>query len=204
MITIYKSFTRSHLDYGEIIYDQTFNESFHERIESIQCNSAIAITGAMTGSIEKLYQELGLESLRPGRWLRKLCVFYKIYKNKSPSYLYNLIPDRMKFYSARHSQHSQIDNISNIKTRSNSYGNFFFPSTITEWKKLDLDIRNSDSLNVFNLSLLKFVRSVANSVFEINNPCGLKLLRRLRLGLSHLCYHKFRHNFQDFINPICV
>ena len=106
----------------------------------------------------------------------------------------------MNFYSTRS---SQIDNISNIKTRSNFFRNSFFPSTITEWNKLDRDIRNGDSLNVFKLSLLKFVRPVANSVFEINNPYGLKLLTRLRLGLSHLCYHKFRHNFQDFINPIC-
>ena len=25
----------------------------------------------------------------------------------------------------------------------------------------------------------------------------------MRLGLSHLADHKFRHNFQDCINPIC-
>ena len=115
--------------------------------------------------------------------------------------MYNLIPDRVKFYSTRS---SQIDNISNLKTRSNFFRNSFFPSTITEWNKLDRDIRNSDSLNVFKLSLLKFVRPVANSVFELNNPYGLKLLTRLRLGLSHLRYHKFRHNFQVFINPMCV
>ena len=148
------------------------------------------MTGAIRGtSSEKLYQELGLESLRSRRWLRKLCLFYKIYKNKSPSYLYDLIPDRVKFYSTRS---SQIDNISNIKTRSNFFRNSFFSSTITEWNKLDCDIRNSDSLNIFKLSLLKFVRPVANSVFDINNPYGLKLLIRLRLGLSHLRYHKFR------------
>ena len=77
-------------------------------------------------------------------------------------------------------------------SRSNFFRNSFFPSAITEWNKLDRDIRNSDSLNVFKLSLLKFVRPVANSVFEINNPYGLKLLTRLRLGLSYLRYHKFR------------
>ena len=55
LITIYKSFARPHL--GDIIYDQTFNESFHQRIESIQYNAAIAITGAISGtSSEKLYQ----------------------------------------------------------------------------------------------------------------------------------------------------
>ena len=62
----------------------------------------------------------------------------------------------------------------------------------------------SDSLNVFKLSLLKFVRPVANSVFDINNLYGLKLLTRLRLGFSHLRYHKFRHNFQGCINPLCA
>ena len=68
LITIYKSFARPHLDYGDIIYDQTFNESFHQRIESIKHNAAIAITGAIRGtSSEKFYEELGLESLRSGR-----------------------------------------------------------------------------------------------------------------------------------------
>ena len=30
-----------------------------------------------------------------------------------------------------------------------------------------------------------------------------KWLTRLRLGLSHLHEHKFKHNFQDTINPFC-
>ena len=72
------------------------------------------------------------------------------------------------------------------------------------WNKLDRDIHNNNFFNVFKFSLLKFVRPVANSAFEINNPYSLKLLTRLRLGLSHLRYHKFRHNFQDCINAICV
>ena len=109
LITIYKSFARPHLD--------------HQRIESIQYNAAIAINGAISGSAKKLYQELVLESLRSRRWLWKLFLFCKKYKNKLPPYLYNLIPDRMKFYSLRS---SQID-ISNIKTRSKFFRNSFFP-----------------------------------------------------------------------------
>ena len=35
LITIYNFFARPHLDYSDIIYDQTFNESFNQRIESI-------------------------------------------------------------------------------------------------------------------------------------------------------------------------
>ena len=45
-VTIYKSFIRSHLDYGDIICNEAYNDSFHRKIESIQYNTALAITGA--------------------------------------------------------------------------------------------------------------------------------------------------------------
>ena len=45
LLTIYKCFVRTHLDYGDIIYDQAFNNSFHQNIESLQYNAALAITG---------------------------------------------------------------------------------------------------------------------------------------------------------------
>ena len=31
----------------------------------------------------------------------------------------------------------------------------------------------------------------------------IPLLTRLRLGFSHLNKHKFRHNFYDFLHPLC-
>ena len=62
--TIYKCFVRTHLDYADIIYDQAFSNSFHPKIESVQYNTTLAITGATRGtSREKIYQELGLEFL---------------------------------------------------------------------------------------------------------------------------------------------
>ena len=42
-----------------------------------------------------------------------------------------------------------------------------------------------------------------NSLFSIHNPVGVKLLTRLRLQLSHLNEHKFRHGFEDTISPMC-
>ena len=35
LLTIYKSYIRPQLDYGDIIYDQTYNTSFHQRLESL-------------------------------------------------------------------------------------------------------------------------------------------------------------------------
>ena len=61
LLTIYKSFFRPHLDYGDVIYDRAFKESFQNKLESVQYNAALATTGAISGSSrEKLYQELGL------------------------------------------------------------------------------------------------------------------------------------------------
>ena len=51
---------------------------------------------------------------------------------------------------------------------------------------------------------MEFIRPSPNSIFDIYNPYGIKLLTRLRLGLSHLNEHKFKHGFNDTINPICI
>ena len=50
---------------------------------------------------------------------------------------------------------------------------------------------------------MKTGRPMQNSVYNIHDPVGMKYLTRLRLGLSHLNEHKFRHNFQDHLNPLC-
>ena len=65
LITIYKAFLRPLIDYGDVIYDQPQNESFCEKLESVQYKFALAITGAIQrSSREKIYQGLGLESLK--------------------------------------------------------------------------------------------------------------------------------------------
>ena len=51
--------------------------------------------------------------------------------------------------------------------------------------------------------LLKFIRTILNSVFGLADIYGIKLLTRLHVGLSHRREHTFRHNFQDTINPLC-
>ena len=44
LVTLYKSFIRSILEYADVIYDQPSNISFSDKIESIQYNAALAIT----------------------------------------------------------------------------------------------------------------------------------------------------------------
>ena len=64
---------QTYLDPGDIIYDWAFKESCYENLESIQCNASIAITGVIRDTtFEKLFQELGLESLKQWHHLKNL------------------------------------------------------------------------------------------------------------------------------------
>ena len=196
MITIFKSFIWPLLDYGDIIYDWAYNISFHQNIESIQYNAVLAITGAVRGTF---YQELGFEFLQQRRWYRNFCCLFKIINNQSRRYLFQLIPSLNTRYFSQNSE-----NIPQLWTKHDFFRNFLFPSTIKEWNNLDLQIRKPKSISIFKSNILKFIRAKPNNIYYCHNPKGIKLLTRLRLGLSHLREHKFKHNFQDCLNPICL
>ena len=116
----------------------------------------------------------------------------------SPKYLSDIIPSTTRRYSSRNA-----NNIPLVRVNNSYFMNTFFPSTITEWNTIDLSIRNSASLNVFEGRSLQFVRPLENSVFTCHNPIGIKYLTRLRIEFSHLCYHKFKHGFLDTVDPLC-
>ena len=40
--------------------------------------------------------------------------------------------------------------------------------------------------------------------YYCDNPKGIYILTRLRFSFSHLREHKFKHNFQDCFNPLCL
>ena len=73
-----------------------------------------------------------------------------------------------------------------------------------EWNKLSREVRNSENIRIFKKGLLEFIRPLPNSIFDIYYPFDVKLVTRLRLGLSHLKEHKFKHGFNDTINPIFI
>ena len=103
LLTICKKFLRPLIDCEGIIYDQPHNTSFCETLESAQYKAALAITGAIQGtSHEKIFQELGLESLKSRRRFIRLCCMFKIMKNdEAPNYLISFIPKREQTFNTR-------------------------------------------------------------------------------------------------------
>ena len=76
----------------------------------------------------------------------------------------------------------------------------FFPFTLNDSFNLDLNIRNSESISLFKNRLLSFIHPGQRSIYNIFDPRDLKFLIDLRLGLSHLNEHRFRHKFQSDFN----
>ena len=134
-------FIRPYLDYGDVIYEQPYKESFNQKLES----AAVAIAGAIRGtSRQKLCQELGLESLQKQPWYRKLFYFFKIFKGQSPDYLSKILPGIRRAYNT-----INVDYIPYFNTKHNLFGNSFSPSTLIGWNNLDINIRNSESYATF-------------------------------------------------------
>ena len=100
---MYKALVRSHLDYCDVIYHipsithqpplgRTLS-FLMEKVEKVQYQAALAITGAWQGSSRsKIYDELGWETLSDRRKYRRVLQIHKIINNNTISYLNEKLP----------------------------------------------------------------------------------------------------------------
>ena len=173
-----------------------------EKLESVQHSTALAVTGTWRGtSRDKLYTELAWESLSSRRWSRRLTLFYKFINNLSPEYKVDPIPP---LHQSQYHLRDQ-DVIWRLRARTDKFKSSFYPNCLSEWNKLEPELSLTPSVAAFKKKLLSIIRPPPNakSVFGIYDPKGLSYLIQLRVGLSKLNFHKFKHNFRDTINPMC-
>ena len=152
------------------------------------------MSGALRGtSREKLYAELGWKSLSLRMWSKCLTLFFKIANNLIPDYARDAIPQNQQFhYSLR-----KLDVIGQIRARSEKFKASFYPHCLSEWSKLKPEIKLAPSVLVFKRKLLSVIRSLGKPFYGIHDPKGLSFLTQMRVGLSKLNYHNFKHNFRN-------
>ena len=126
-------------------------------------------------------------------------MFYKFVNNLSPEYTVDPIPP---LHQSQYRLRNQ-DVIGQLKARTEKFKSSFYPNCLSEWNKLEPELRHAPSVAVFKKKLLSIIRPPAKSVFGIHDPKGLSYLTQLRVGLSKLNFHKFKHNFRDTVNPMC-
>ena len=199
---------RPHLDYCDVIFhipiltndfDSSMSLNFSMGIlERTQYQAALAITGTWKGTNRnKIYEELGLETLDHRRYFHQLVLIYKIVNALTPLYLKDPIPLRNRF------SHRLPSYIPTMPYRTDRYLKSFFPNSIKSWNNLDLNVRNAPSLAIFKKRLINLIRPPKKEIFNITNRKGLQWIFQLRVGLSDLKKHKSNHNFKDITDDSC-
>ena len=208
---IFKMYVRPHLDYCDIIYhipaiSNVFNSSLTlnyqmDMLERTQYQAALAVSGTWKGTNrDKIYEELGWETLDQRRFFRRLTQFYKIMSNLTPDYLKLPIPPLMNhLFGYRFS-----NVIRTIACRTERYRNSFYPNTVVSWNDIGPELREARSISIFKNNILKIIRPTKKSTFGIHNPKGIGWIFQIRVGLSPLKSHKMRHNFQDTPDDKCI
>ena len=203
---MYKALVRPHLDYCDIIYHippknnpppqlSTF-DSLMEKLERVQYQAALAVTGAWHGSnCAKLNEELGWETLSDRRLCRRVLQIHKIMNNKTPSYLKEKLPPKHRPFL--------VNVFRRIKCRTDRYMNSFFLHAITSWNIFISHFDDFPSVDSLKQHILSLIRPKNKCFFGIHDPIGLRHLFQLRLSLSPLRSHKFHHNFIDTPSDIC-
>ena len=115
---------------------------------------------------------------------------YKIKDYGLLGYLFKSILLDTPSYNTRFSE-----NITTYHYRTDTLKNAFFPWTIVEWEKLDLQFLKA-TYKVFRNHMLKSIQPLSKPIYNIHNP--------LRLGLSHLNKHRFNHSFERCIKTLCA
>jgi len=193
----YKLYIRPHLDYGDVIYHNQRMDLMN-LIEQVQYKAALIVSGWQGTSRERLYDELGWESLSERRWFRRMTMFYKISNGMAPSYLMERIPvNNPTNFSLR-------NRITKTPlSRTDRYDNSFFPYCIKNWNSLDNNIKSLPTLNQFKKNICAFIRTKGNTFYTIRDKVGAKLLTKIRVNFSDLRDHRFNHNF-NCLNSRCV
>ena len=207
---MYKALVRSHFDYCDIIYHSPSHQnqaplrmtlnSLMEKVENIQYQSALAITGAWHGSNRaKLYTELGWESLSDRRMGRRILQIHKIFNDRTPSYLKDNLPPNCRALFNGNTRNT----FRQIICKSNRYMNSFFPDAVASWNIFIKHFGEVPSFEILKKHINAFFRPQTKNIFGIHDPSGLRYLFQLRISLSPLISHKFRHNFADTPSEIC-
>ena len=81
--------------------------------------------------------------------------------------------------------------------------NSFFPNAVCAWNIFIGNFELMPSIVQLKDYINSLIRPNVKSIFGIYDPAGIRFIFQLRLRLSPLRSHKWRHNFIDTTSDIC-
>ena len=195
---IYFIYIRPILEYGDVVWGGC-TKFDADLLEDVQLAAARAVTGASCRTSHAfLYNETGWETLSKRREKHRLILLYKIFNGHTPAYLRDLIPENVSNRNAYNVRSKQ--NISQVRAKTNTYNNSFFPATIRQWNLLPSSVRNSEDIDTFKRKLDKG-KPKTNDLFYIGNRKANILHAKIRMGCSQLNHDM--HKIGIVTSPAC-
>ena len=195
---MYFSFIRPVMEYADIIWSNC-PQYIKESLENINLQAGRIITGATKYcSNQSIYNETGWPTLEQRRNEHKLIQFYKIFNGLTPNYLSSLLPPQaidQHRYPTRN-----VQNFTNIHSKTTFYHDSFLPSTIRLWNDLPLETRQCKSISEFKKKIS--TKSPVQPYYYSGTRLGQILHTRIRMKCSALNQHLFLCNLID--SPLCT
>jgi hypothetical protein len=197
---LYISMIRPILEYADIIYDGS-SDTHLKRVESTQRQAALACTGAYKHTHHvSLLNELGWPLLSIRRKHHRLNLMFKVQNSLVPPYLRGLCPPLTRNrtdYNLRTGA-----NITTPAQRTTTYQMSYFPQSIRDWNKLDIQTKTAKTISTFKNRLKAKAGPKSNPLFYHDNNNAAINQSRMRMGLSALSSQRFNYNHIN--SPRCL
>lgn len=196
---IYFTFIRPKLEYGSQIWDDC-TERDKDLLNNVQLNAVRIVTGAKKGTKHKYLQdEIKWQSLSERRNNAKLQHMQKIVHNIAPSYLCELLPDKVitRGYATRNAVRG---NYVEPDRRIDKYGQSFIPAALSLWNELDEVMRDISDHNKFKEAIV--TKTSCNPLFYYGTRKANILHCQIRLHCSNLKAHLVELHVLD--DPTCL
>ena len=197
-LSMYKTYIRPLLEYGSVIFDNC-TKSMADQLESLQRQAIISSLRAYKNTANiYLQKESGLPSLQNQRTIANLVTLFKMYKGKGPTYLKKLVPDSVGTSTSLNLRNAHDIRPPKSHRKTNYFLKSFLPSTIRVWNTLSISVRNISSTDAFKSQLnWTYCKTVCYKPYLSGCSIGHIHLSRMRMKLSGLNYHRFKHKFID-------
>ena len=199
LLTMYQSFIRPSLEYGNIIFCNC-TDLENEMLESVQRRAARIISGGIIStSSTSLYQEIAIEPLKTRRNRNVLLMFHKIINDNTPPYLTELKPrtvSQRQDYNLRNP-----NNFTMPLCRISKYQKSFLPYAIYLWNQLTTEKKKLHDYDAFKEALQRDI-PIENTLYEIGTRRETIIMARLRMNCSEL--RAYLYHIKVIDSPQCT
>ena len=196
---MYKMHVRSCIDYCLPVYGPSLNNTQINKLDQLQYRAARLATMTMKfTSKEKIFKDLGWESIDCRIKYLSLCLFHKIHIYETRPLIRQCRPPINQYQSLTRSKKYY----NNYPQRDVTFLNSFFPKISNIWNDLPFDLRNKDMFE-FKIELGWLLKPPKTRLYSIGSKFGNSIHTQLRMGKSQLNDHLFSMRLTNSTGCLC-